>query len=142
MNDATVENAKTLDDQRVRKVELLISNLLRTGVIASLSIVVIGSVLSFVHHPQYLSSPPALQRLTRPGAAFPHTLGQVLQSVREFRGQGIVAVGLLLLIATPVARVAVSIFAFVYQRDRTFVAITATVLILLLLSFLLGTVSG
>jgi len=104
--------------------------------------VVIGSVLSFVHHPQYLSSPPALQRLTQPGAAFPHTLRHVFQSVREVRGQGIVAVGLLLLIATPVARVAVSIFAFVYQRDRAFVTITATVLILLLLSFLLGTVSG
>jgi len=47
-------------------------------------------------------------------------------------------VGLLLLIATPVMRAAVSIFAFVYQHDRTFVIITSVVLAILLLSFALG----
>ena len=46
--------------------------------------------------------------------------------------------GLLLLIATPVLRVAVSIFAFVYEKDKVFVIITSIVLGLLLLSFILG----
>jgi uncharacterized membrane protein len=50
--------------------------------------------------------------------------------------------GLLLLIATPVLRVAVSILAFVYQRDRAFVAITSIVLALLLTSFVLGRGGG
>ena len=50
--------------------------------------------------------------------------------------------GLLLLIATPVTRVAVSIFAFVYEKDRVFVIITIIVLSLLLLSFFLGRVEG
>jgi uncharacterized membrane protein len=44
----------------------------------------------------------------------------------------------LLLIATPVIRVGVSIFAFIYQRDRLYTLITATVFSLLLLSFVLG----
>jgi uncharacterized membrane protein len=44
--------------------------------------------------------------------------------------------GLLILIATPVARVAFSLFAFSYQRDWTYVVITAMVLALLLYSLL------
>lgn len=127
---------------RVRQAELLISNILRIGVAASLVIIVGGTVLSFVHHPNYVSAPSELQRLTRPGAAFPHTLAEVLAGVAHLRGQAIVVVGLLVLLATPVARVAVSIFAFMYQRDRVFVVLTTTVLLLLLLSFAVGGVEG
>ena len=127
-------------ERRVRSVELLISNLLRTGVIVSLAIIVCGTVLSFVHHPEYALSSAALQRLTQPGAAFPHTLRDVVAGVRGLRGQALVTVGLLLLIATPVVRVGVSILAFFYQRDRIFTLITTVVLCLLLLSFVLGKV--
>jgi len=42
--------------------------------------------------------------------------------------------GLLLLIATPIARVGLSLVAFVHQRDRLYAAITAFVLLLLLAS--------
>jgi len=55
-------------------------------------------------------------------------------------GQGIVVVGLLVLLITPVLRVAVSIIAFLVERDRAFVFFTTTVLLLLLLSFVLGRV--
>jgi uncharacterized membrane protein len=123
-------------------VELLISTLLRAGVVGSLTLIVAGTVISFVHHPDYLTSHHALDRLTRPAAAFPRTMPQVVADVRQFHGQAIVVVGLLLLIATPVVRVAVSVLAFVYQRDGAFVAITAVVLALLLLSFVLGTAEG
>jgi uncharacterized membrane protein len=51
-----------------------------------------------------------------------------------FRGRGLIQLGLLLLIATPVARVAFSLLAFVLQRDRTYVMLTAFVLLLLLAS--------
>ena len=51
-------------------------------------------------------------------------------------------VGLLVLIATPVLRVAVSILAFWQEGDRKFVLITSVVLALLLASFLLGKVGG
>jgi uncharacterized membrane protein len=130
------------EDERVRKVELLISYLLRTGVVTSLTVVVAGVLLSFLHHADYVSSHAELERLTRPGAAFPHTLRDVARGLRDLRGQAVVMLGLLLLIATPVLRVAVSIFTFVYERDWTFVAITSTVLLLLLTSFLLGKAGG
>jgi uncharacterized membrane protein len=127
-------------EDRVRRVELIISNLLRAGVLGSLALVVIGTVLTFIHHPEYFTSPADFERLVEPGAAFPHSVGDVIQGIQLWRGQAIVTAGLLLLIATPVMRVAVSIFAFIYQEDRTFTRITALVLFLLLLSFFLGKV--
>jgi uncharacterized membrane protein len=60
--------------------------------------------------------------------------------VGSFQGEALVTAGLLLLIATPVIRVGVSIFAFIYQHDRLYTFITATVFCLLLLSFVLGKV--
>jgi uncharacterized membrane protein len=128
--------------ERVRRVELLISNLLRIGVTASLVLIVAGTLLTFARHPNYASTPAELQRLTQPGAAFPHTLGDVLNGALYLRGQAIVAIGLLVLLITPVLRVAVSIAAFEYQGDRVFVVLTTTVLLLLLLSFVLGLAGG
>ncbi|MDB5329974.1 MAG: hypothetical protein JWP03_1125 [Phycisphaerales bacterium] len=128
------------DDEKTRQVELLISALLRVGVGLSLIVIVVGTVLTFVHHPEYLHSKEALPRVTGPGSAFPHTLGQVVEGVRQGEGRAVIVVGLLLLIATPVMRVAVSILAFVYEGDRVFVLITSIVLAMLLLSFFLGNV--
>ena len=127
-------------DAKARAVEIIISDLLKIGVITSLSIVAIGTIVSFVHHPDYLSEQSALQRLTMPGAAFPHTLHDVWMGLKVFKGQAIVMVGLILLIATPVLRVGVSIFAFRYERDWTYVVITTVVFGLLVLSFVLGKV--
>lgn len=125
-------------ERRVRRVELVISHTLRAGVIISIVVVVLGAVLSFIHHPDYLTSTDQLKRLTEPGAAFPHTLADLASGLRSLRGQAIIGIGLLLLIATPVARVAISVVAFAYQRDRTFVIVTSSVLALLMLSFVLG----
>lgn len=126
------------EDPRVRRAELIISGVLRIGVTASVLLIVAGTVLTFVHHREYVSSPAELARLTRPGSAVPQTLPAVLSGAGRLRGQSIVAAGLLLLILTPVARVATSILAFIAQRDRRYVLITSAVLLLLLLSFGLG----
>jgi uncharacterized membrane protein len=129
-------------DPHVHRVEMILSVLLRAGVVVSLFVVVLGTTLSFVHHSAYRSAPPELTRLTGPDAVFPHTLAAVWEGVLAGQGQAIVVAGLLLLIATPVLRVAVSILAFALQRDWIFVVITSLVLALLLLSFFLGKVEG
>lgn len=129
-------------DARTRKIELVISILLRAGVVVSLLVVIAGMVVSFVHHPGYLSSGKDLSYLTTTGGAVPKTLSDVWTGALAGRGQAIVAMGLLLLVATPVLRVAVSIVAFLAEKDRLFAVITAVVLLLLLLSFLLGRAGG
>jgi uncharacterized membrane protein len=53
-------------------------------------------------------------------------------------GRGLIQLGLLILIATPIARVAFSVVAFLYQRDWTYVVVTLIVLGLLVYSLLGG----
>src|SRR5262249_5224939 len=126
-------------EEAVGRVELFISNLLRVGVTVSIGTIVVGVVLMFVHHPNYLR-PGDLARLTKPGAAFPHTLTERRDELLASRGQAVVCVGLLMLIATPILRVAVSIVVFLVQRDYLFTLITTFVLAVLLASFFLGKV--
>ncbi len=130
------ENDETI--RRVRATELFISNLLRVGTIASFCIVMLGMIIGFLHHPELLRSPGEYARLTAIGAAFPHSLRNVWNGVWSFHGQAIVEAGILLLVATPVLRVLVSILIFAHQKDRIFTAITTLVFLLLIVSFFLG----
>jgi len=120
--------------------EAFIGRLLRAGVITSMALVFSGLVLMFLHHPSYLRSAEALRRLTSPGAAFPRSLAEVAAGLRDRHGQSVVALGLIVLILTPILRVAVSIVLFALERDRAFVVITIAVLTILLASFFLGRV--
>jgi uncharacterized membrane protein len=127
-------------DEPVGRFELIISEILRLGVTLSLATILVGLGLMFAHHPDYLRSSADLARLTSPGAALPHSLHDVIEGVRIWRGQAVVALGLTMLILTPILRVAVSIIAFAIERDRVFIAVTSAVLAVLLLSFMLGKV--
>lgn len=124
------------------RTEVAISYLLRIGVATSVLIVVAGTILSFVHHPDYLHSSAAYTRLTGPEASPFRAPGDITDGLRHLRGQALVTLGLLVLVATPVLRVAASIGLFAIQRDRRFVAITSLVLTLLVTSFLLGKAGG
>ena len=118
--------------------DLLISTLLRIGVIVSVLIIVAGLAITFAHHPEYFSSRPHLGELTSPGVHFPSTLFEVVRGVQHLEGQAIMAAGLLLLIATPVARVALSVGIFLAEHDRLYAAITTAVFAILMISFALG----
>lgn len=113
----------------------IIGWVLQGGVILSAIIIALGLLL-LPFRPGGLS----LQRLLN----FPQTLGQVGEGLLILRPQAVIALGLLLLIATPVLRVAVSIIAFLFERDRKYVVITFIVLGILLFSifFLGNTVAG
>lgn len=124
--------------RKVGRVEIIISTLLRVGVISSLSIIMLGLAITYAQHPQYSTDASELPKLVNYGATFPHSLNDVVGGVIHIRGQSFIALGLLILIATPVMRVAISIVAFAIQRDYTFVAITCIVLALLGFSFLMG----
>ena len=62
------------------------------------------------------------------------TVSGIIRGAVSFRGRNIIQLGLLILIATPVARVAFSVIAFVLERDRLYVVITLIVLAVLLFS--------
>lgn len=118
--------------------EAAISGVLRVGVSASLLLIALGSLLSFVRPGGYGAGAAEVARLDGPAGAFPRTAAWFAAGLAHGDGQAVIVAGLLLLIATPVLRVAVSLFAFVKERDKPYIALTAAVLALLLLSFALG----
>lgn len=120
------------------RAERWISIALRTGVSLSLILIVVGLSLSFVHHPEYARSGAELKRLVEPGAAFPRSLRDVVAGLKAFEGRAITVAGLLVLILTPILRVAISILAFIEQRDVRFALITTAVLLLLIAALLMG----
>jgi uncharacterized membrane protein len=113
-----------------RRLDILIGNLLRFGVILSASVVGVGAIVYLIRHgaeiPNYGSFHGESSGLTHPVA--------ILRSARQLQGRPLIQLGLLLLIATPVARVGFSAYAFARLRDWKYVAISAVVLALLLYS--------
>ncbi len=113
---------------------LIIGWILLGGVLLSATVIFIGVALLFIRHVGL--SAQALQ-------AFPQTLDQVWSGVVALQPQAVITLGLLLLIATPVMRVAVSIVAFALEKDRRYVVITAIVLAILLFSvFVVGSLEA
>ena len=106
------------------RMERIIGNLLRAGVILAAVVVLAGGVW-------YLASSgntePAYGRF-RPDVKGVHALRTLPTP------EAVILVGLLLLIATPVARVIFSLVAFALEKDRVYVGITAAVLAILLYS--------
>ncbi|MCC6579713.1 MAG: DUF1634 domain-containing protein [Phycisphaeraceae bacterium] len=120
------------------RMEQTLSRLLRLGLLVSSLCILGGVTVSLIHHPEYMTDPHALPRLTDTGAAFPFTLRDMGEGLRQGSGRSIMTLGLLLLIATPVLRVCVSVVAFALDRDWVFALVTLLVLIVLLASFLVG----
>ncbi|MDR1280876.1 MAG: DUF1634 domain-containing protein [Opitutaceae bacterium] len=123
------------------RVELLISEVLRRGVWISLALLATGTLICFLWSHDYGPGGGTVadqQRLIASEEAFPRTLAWLGEGLAHLRGQAIIVLGLLLLIATPVVRVIISIGGFAMEKDRLYVVITSTVLLLLFVSFALG----
>ncbi len=114
----------------VRQAEVVISFILRAGVVVSGLIIAIGVVIYYVR--------AAGQRIPPLIEPIPHTIPAVFQGLGAGDPLAVITLGLLLLLLTPVLRVVVSIAAFAIERDWRYVVITTIVLIILIVSFLLG----
>ena len=117
----------TLSDRRL---EAIIGNLLRAGVVLAATTTSIGGVIYLAHSGESL----AHYRLFHGEPADLRQVRGVLSDASSGGGLAIMQLGLLLLIATPVARVAFSLAAFAVQRDRLYVVVTLTVLAVLTFS--------
>jgi uncharacterized membrane protein len=111
-------------------VELFIGNLLRWGVILAAAVALVGGTAFLFLH----GGTAADYRVFRGQPDALTSVSGVVRNAYRLRPDAIIQLGLLLLVATPIARVALSLFAFAKQRDHTYVIVTATVLGLLLYS--------
>ncbi|SRR5579883_2809920 len=124
-----VEEEKRIATPQQDMMAAIIGWILQGGVLASAAVILFG-ILLLPFRPGALT----LQRLQ----TFPHSPGAVWAGLLGLHPQAFITLGLLLLIATPVLRVAVSVVAFAIERDRLYVVITLLVLAILIASFILG----
>jgi uncharacterized membrane protein len=122
---------ETLDRSQEAKLELWISNLLRYGVQLSSLIVLVGGILYLIHH----HAEPVDYRVFHGEPAIYRSPSGVVQALLQGHRRGIIQLGLLVLIATPILRVLLSLVTFLRWRDYTYAAITFLVLSGLIYSF-------
>lgn len=120
------------------RVELAVGTLLRWGVLTAAAITAFGGILLLSGHGgeavalgTFLGEPHGLT-----------SLGGIVTGAFGGDGGAIVQLGVVVLIATPIARVAFTLVAFLHQRDRLYSVVTGLVLAILLFSLFSGQAGG
>jgi uncharacterized membrane protein len=117
-----------------KDMQAIIGLILRGGVLISMILVFIGGVFFVFRHGQ---SVPDYHKFT--GIPdFIRSPAGIISGVLSFKGQAIIQLGIILLIATPVIRVAFSAIGFIMEKDYLYTAITMIVLLIILISMLSG----
>ena len=112
------------------RIENVVANLLRAGVLLSALIVLVGACIYVIRH----GHSPVDYRAFRGEPADLRGVRGIIRDTMRLSGRGIIQLGLLVLIATPVARVAYSVFGFAKEGDRMYVVFTVIVFSILLYS--------
>ncbi len=112
--------------------DVWLGRVLRVGVMLSGAVVLLGAVIYLARHAGEMPHYRVFRGEPRELGSIRGILGEAV----SLSGRGVIQLGLLLLIATPVARVLFSVAGFLRQRDWLYVAITGIVLALLLYSLL------
>jgi uncharacterized membrane protein len=118
------------------RIEMFLGQLLRVGVAFAAIVLLVGGGMylrsaAYDPVPNYKLFQGQPQELT--------SVRQTVQGSAEFEPLAIMQLGLLFLIATPVARVVFSIVGFAMERDWLYIGVTLVVLALLLFSLASGT---
>jgi uncharacterized membrane protein len=107
-----------------------VSRILRLGIAISATMVFLGGIIYLARHGTLLASYQVF--IGEPLRL--RNLSGILSSAFSFQGRGIIQLGLLVLLATPIARVAVALYGFYVIGDRLYVAVAGIVLVTLLVS--------
>jgi uncharacterized membrane protein len=131
-----VEN-ETMNLKDPNSMNRILGIVLRSGVILSGAIIATGTAFFLANHAlddtsAYLAYNPGLI----PHGSFPVSLSSIALGLTFLDPSSIIALGFLVLLATPITRVAFSLFLFAAEKDRRFVYLTAAVLAILLFSML------
>ncbi len=134
------------EDQRL---EVAIAMLLRIGVMIAAVLVAIGGIMTLrhpesrvpsfrvFHAPAFHASGEVATAVAAPHAAI-YSIGAIFYHLRDGSGASIIALGLLVLIATPIARVVFAIIGFARERDMLYTVISFIVLAILVFSLVHG----
>jgi uncharacterized membrane protein len=128
-------------------IELFIAHLLRWGVAISFLIVAVGIFLVLTsqqtgYQSIRLDDLNSIIRYQNGPPEYPNSINDVVSGALALKPYAFIALGLIILIAIPVMRVAISVLAFFIERDWVYVIVTAFVLAMLLFSLVFGVSGG
>jgi uncharacterized membrane protein len=116
------------------RTEQLVGNVLRAGVLIAAAVALVGGIAFLAHYglvradyATFRGEPEALS-----------TLGGIVRGALALHWPAVVQLGIVLLIATPVARVLLTVVAFAVRKDWMYVLVSAVVFALLIYSLLGG----
>ncbi|HEU4586990.1 MAG TPA: DUF1634 domain-containing protein [Gemmatimonadaceae bacterium] len=115
-------------------VEQMVGNLLRIGVLVAAAVTMAGGIAFMIHHGSLVPD----YSVFRGEPEMLSTLTGIIAGAIALEPAAIIQLGIVLLIATPVARVFLTLIAFAIQRDWMYVLISAVVLALLTYSLVVG----
>jgi uncharacterized membrane protein len=115
------------------RMDHIISVLLRTGVLLACAVVIIGGIVYVLRHAGPVPDYHAFRREPDNLRSF----RGIFKGLASLRGRNWIQFGLIVLVATPLARVAFSVFAFFKEKDWTYVVLT-----LIVLGVLVGSLFG
>ncbi len=113
-----------------QRLQSMVAFVLRLGVNLAAAIVILGGLVFLYRHGHELPH----YEVFRGEPTDLRTIDGIVREAAALGGRGLIQLGLLVLVATPVARVGLSLIVFAVQRDRTYVVVTLVVLALLILS--------
>ena len=113
-----------LELEHTRDLNGVIHRVLVIGLFASTAAMLAGVVLAVVRHRALATTAP--------------DISGVWARIEALRPSGFLALGILILIATPILRVLGSFVIFLYERDWRYAGVTLIVLLVLAASLLLG----
>ncbi|HTV07961.1 MAG TPA: DUF1634 domain-containing protein [Candidatus Aquilonibacter sp.] len=120
--------APAVSEQDDTKLDASIGKLLRAGTLSSAFVILLGGVLYLVQHGHEIPDYRTFHGVPTPL----HTLSGILSGAFHGESLAIIQLGLLMLIATPIARVLFSVIAFLAERDYLYVVVSGIVLAVLL----------
>jgi len=118
-----------MNDQRL---ESIIGQLLRAGVLLAAAVLLIGGGLYLAGHH---ADPANYHKFVRAGTNI-RSLSGIAVAVAHGESIAIMQLGLLLLILTPIARVAFAVVGFFLERDKLYTVVSLIVLVILLFSLI------
>lgn len=122
-----------------RDMEIFIGKLLRYGVMTACAITLVGGIFYLFQHQTMPDYSPIPDDQPFPGVAeYLREFSTIFPRVLALDGAAIIQLGVCVLVATPILRVAVSAISFLIEKDYLYVAITLVVLGIILANMLLG----
>lgn len=126
-------SGRRIDDPDTQ-VSNVIGRVLGAGVVIAVVLVVVGLVVTLVTHPRDVVGPLSYHVLVGRRAHFPVGLGGLVRALGHGRGEGIVLLGTVVLLATPVAGVVASVIGFTIAGVRRMAAVALVVLAILVVA--------